>query len=114
MTMATVRLHYSTQGVADETRRDVEVKFPGPFEFEGREWIPTSFDPDDGSTLCIEHERTFRVIFEGAVHAYKGPCPQEGDVVMLTDCSTRVRVSDVAPAHHDSRRGSFRAERVGD
>ena len=105
-----VRLRYARSGSADETRHDVEVKFPGPFGFEGREWIATSL-VEDGFTLCVEHQRTFVVRVEGAVYVHKGPIPSVGEFVTLED-GTRVRVNDVAPAHHDSRRGSFHADRI--
>jgi len=105
-----VRLRYARTGAADETRHNVGVKLPGPFEFEGREWIATSL-VDDGFTLCVEHERTFNVRVEGAVYVHKGPLPSVGEFVTLED-GTRVRVNDVAPAHHDSQRGSLHAERT--
>jgi hypothetical protein len=107
-----VRLRYSRLEAADEKRRNIDVKSPGPFEFEGREWNATSFEGDDGLTLCVEHERIFHVSLEGATDRYTGPRPEEGEVVSLDGGGPRVRVSNVSPAHHDARHGSFSAQRI--
>jgi hypothetical protein len=88
----------------------VDVKFPGPFEFEGREWVAQSVE-QDGFTLCLEHERTFEVRLEGARYLHTGPLPADGEIITL-EAGPRVRVSAVAIAHHDVRRSSFRAERI--
>jgi hypothetical protein len=112
-TTENLRLRYAGTTAADETRRnvqDVEVKLPGPFLFEGREWIATSV-AEDGFTLCVEHERTFVVRVEGAVYAHKGPLPAVGELITLEN-GLRIRVRDVALAHHDSQRGSFHADRI--
>jgi hypothetical protein len=103
-------LRYSDSASADERRRNVDVKFPGPFEFEGREWVAQSVE-QDGFTLCLEHERTFEVRLEGARYLHTGPLPADGEIITL-EAGPRVRVSAVAIAHHDVRRGSFRAERI--
>ena len=105
-----VRLRYAGTAAADETRRAIEVKFPGPFELEGREWVATTV-VEDGFTLCLEHERTFIVRVDGDVYLHFGPLPAPGEVITLDD-GTRVRVRDVALAHHDSRRGSLHADRI--
>ncbi len=105
-----VRLRYAGAAAADETRRNVEVTFPGPFEREGREWLATTV-VEDGFTLCVEHERTFMVRVDGDVYRHKGPLPAVGELITLDD-GTRVRVRDVALAHHDPRRGSFHADRI--
>jgi hypothetical protein len=103
-------LRYSNSASADEHRRNVEVRFPGPFAFEGREWVARS-PGADGFTLCTEHERTFAVRFEGEAYAHTGPLPAVGEIITLK-AGPRVRVSEVAIAHHDVRRGSLRAERI--
>lgn len=111
--MQNLQLRYASPTASDEHRRNVNVVFAAPFEFEGREWDATSID-EDGVTLCVEHERTFNVAFEQSVYLYSGPRPDAGEILSLDDAGSRVRVRDVAPAHIDSRRGSFRAERIED
>ncbi len=103
-------LHYSDPASADERRRNVDVKLPGPFWFEGREWMARSLEPD-GFTLCTEHERTFEISFDGISYLHTGPLPAHGEVITLK-AGPRVRISGVAIAHHNVRRGSLRAERV--
>jgi hypothetical protein len=108
--MPNLQLRYASPKASDERRCNVEVTLAAPFEFEGREWDPTSVN-EEGFTLCIEHERTFIVKFEQSAYVYSCPRPEAGDVLLLEDgppCSCTGR----APAHHDSRRGSFRAERI--
>lgn len=109
--MENLHLRYADPEIPDEWHRDVDVKFRGPFEFQGREWVFKSHEPD-GFTLCEEHTRTFHVSLEGGVHLYTGPRPANGAVVSLDGGGGLVRVSDVATAPNDSRRGSFLAERV--
>ena len=103
-------LQYSDPASAAERRRNVDVKFPGPFAFEGREWVAGSMG-QDGFTLCTEHERTFEIRFDGASYLHTGPLPADGEVISLK-AGPRVRISGVAIAHHDVRRGSLRVERV--
>ena len=103
-------LRYSDPASADERRRNVDVKLPGPFEFEGREWMAQSSAPDD-FTLCTEHERTFEISFDGVTYRHTGPLPADGEIITLK-AGPRVRISSVAIAHHNVRRGSLRAERV--
>jgi hypothetical protein len=108
-----LQLRYANPKASDERRRNVNVNVPGRFEFEGREWDATSPD-EEGMTLCVERERTFDVSLEHSLYAYSGPRPEAGEVLLLDDGGPRVRVRDVAPAHNDSRSGSFRAERIED
>lgn len=103
-------LHYSDPASGAERRRNVEVKLPGPFSFEGREWVARSLEPD-GFTLCTEHERTFEISFDGVSYLHTGPLPADGEVITLK-AGPEVRISSVAIAHHDVRRGSLRVERV--
>lgn len=88
----------------------MDVKLPGPFPFEGREWVAQAVE-EDGFTVCAEHERTFDVRLDGAWYRHKGPLPADGEVITL-EAGPTVRISAVAPAHHDVRRGSCRADRV--
>jgi hypothetical protein len=65
----------------------------------------------DGFTLCTEHERTFELTFDGISYLHTGPMPSDGEVITLK-AGPQVRISGVAIAHHDVRRGSIRAERI--
>lgn len=109
--MVNLRLRYACPEAADEWRHKVDVKVPGPFEFEGREWVATSLD-NDGFTLCTEHQRHFNVLLDGSIYVYTGPRPEIGEVVTIDRGGPRIRVSDVAVAHHDTLRGSLRGERI--
>ena len=109
--MENLRLRYSRPEAADEWRHKVNVKLPGPFEFEGREWVAEGFE-NDGFALCTEHERTFDVLLDGSIFIYKGPRPEVGEIVSLDRGGPRIRVNDVAVAHHDTLRGSLRGERI--
>ena len=110
--MANLTLRYADAKASDEHRSNVDLPLTAPFEFEGREWDATSID-EQGVTLCIEHERTFNVTFEHSFYVYSGARPEAGELLSL-EHGPRVRVRDVALAHHDSRRGSFTAERIED
>ncbi len=88
----------------------MDVKLPGPFTLEGREWMARSVG-EDGFTVCTEHERTFEARLDGVAYLYTGPLLADGEVITLK-AGPRVRVSGVAIAHHDVRRGSFIAERI--
>jgi hypothetical protein len=111
--MENLLLRYSNPQSPDEYRSDVDVKLPGPFELEGREWFAGP-PGDDGFRVCTEHVRIFKVLLDGVTHTYTGPRPEDGEVVTLDGAGPRVRVSGVALAHHDVRRGSFHAVRIDD
>jgi hypothetical protein len=109
--MTNLRLRYSRPEAADAWRPHVDVKLPGPFEFEGREWVAKSVE-NDGFTLCTEHERTFNVLLDDSIYIFTGPRPETGEIVTLDRGGPRICVSDVAVAHHETSRGSLRGERI--